>query len=87
MSVLGTLAWVFGVYLKYNMIYGTVAGLVLALSLSSWQNSSITKDKNCKNTYSIGSGFLVAVLVLTLIPAVGQFFLKEWAQSLIDQNA
>lgn len=87
MSALGTLAWLFGVYLKYNMIYGVVMGVILSIALASWQNRSLQKDKNCKNTYIVGNGFLLAILILTFIPAVAQFFLKDWAQSLIDQNA
>jgi len=87
MSMLKTLEYLVGVYFKYNFIYGVVSGLLISLALASWQNNSLQKDKNCKKTYMVGNGFLLTFLILTLIPAIGQYFLKDWAQSLIDKNA
>jgi hypothetical protein len=87
MSLIKNLEWAVGVYFKYSFIYGIVVGLLISLALASWQNNSLQKDKNCKKSYMVGNGFLLTFLIGTLIPAIGQFFLKDWAQNLIDKNA
>jgi hypothetical protein len=74
-----------GVYLKYSPIYGTLIGLLICIALTSWQRNSLDKDKQCRPTYDLGNGFLLAFLILTLIPVILQFFTKDIAQGWIDK--
>ncbi len=86
MSALGTIAWLFGVWLKYNLIYGVVVSGLIVTALAFLQNNSMKKDNKCKGHLWTNVPIIIFAIG-GLITSVSQFFLKDWAQSLIDQNA
>jgi len=85
MGLFETLQWLVGVYFKYNMIYGVLAGLVISLIINAVERSFLLKDKNCKGYLFLSLPQTIFLVSATFF-AIAQFFLKDWAQGLINSS-
>jgi hypothetical protein len=85
MGLYEILQWLVGVYFKYNMIYGVLTGLIVSLIINAIERSFLLKDKNCKG-YLFLSFPQMIFLGLSTFFAIAQFFLKDWAQGLINAS-
>ena len=86
MTVMNTILWIVGVYLKYSMLYGVGLGLTIGTILSYVENSQLQKDKTCQRHLLTNIPQLV-FLSIAILSLIFSFFLKDFAQSLIDSNA
>jgi hypothetical protein len=85
MGLYEILQWIVGVYFKYNMIYGVLLGLVISLIIASVERSFQMNDKNCKGYLLLTIPQMIALSSATFF-AIAQFFLKDWAQGLINAS-
>ena len=85
MGIYEMLQWIVGVYFKYNMIYGVLTGLIISLIIAAVERSFQINDKNCKGYLLLTIPQMVSLVSATFF-AIAQFFLKDWAQGLINAS-